>query len=328
MTRRDFIISLAGAMAACPLAARAQSTKNVPRVGFLDPSPTNDSRRRVGRFRAGLARLGYREGVHYSLEYRSAEGRFEHLEELAKELARLPVRVIVVRNTPGVLAARKATQTIPLIMADIGDPVSLGFVKTLARPGGNITGLSNSTLELIRKRLETLVDMLPAIRHIAVLSNSGDQNTPYQLDEVTSAARRLKLTTQVFDVRSVASIDGALREIAAMNPDALLPLVNPIYRAAISPRIIPWALKYRVPVMHAFSEEVETGGLIAYAADLTDHYDRVASYVVRMLQGVDPSVTAVERPTRFELIVNLRTARTLGITIPAAIMVRADRVLE
>jgi putative ABC transport system substrate-binding protein len=326
ITRRYFLLALLSSTA-LPF-ARAQNAGKLPRIGFLDPSPSESSRRNVARFHAGLAGLGYREGVHYSLEYRSAEGRFKRLQELADDLVRLPVHVMVVRNTPGMLAARKATQTIPLIMADVGDPVSLGFVRSLARPGGNVTGLSNSTLELIRKRLELLADTLPGIRHVAVLGNSGDQNTPYQLTEVDSAARTLGITARVFDVRSEASIDVVLQQIAASRPDALLPLVNPLYRASISPRIIPWAMKQRVPVMHAFREEVEAGGLIVYSADLSDHYQRVASYVVRILRGADPATTPVERPTRFELFVNLKTASALGITIPQLILARADNVIR
>jgi putative ABC transport system substrate-binding protein len=176
--------------------------------------------------------------------------------------------------------------------------------------------------------LELLADTLPGIRHVAVLGNSGDQNTPYQLTEVDSAARTLGITARVFDVRSEASIDVVLQQIAASRPDALLPLVNPLYRASISPRIIPWAMKQRVPVMHAFREEVEAGGLIVYSADLSDHYQRVASYVVRILRGADPATTPVERPTRFELFVNLKTASALGITIPQLILARADNVIR
>jgi putative ABC transport system substrate-binding protein len=275
-----------------------------------------------------MASLRYKEGDDYRLEYRSAEGRFGRLIELAENLARIPVHVMVVRNTPGILAARQATQKIPIVMADVGDPISLGFVQTLSRPGGNITGLSNATLELIRKRIELLVDTLPTTRRIAILSNSGDQNTPFQIAEAKAAARILNMATQVFDVRSENDIDHSLQQIAFSKPDGLLPLVNPLYRAIISPRIIPWAFKQRVPVMHAFREEVEAGGLMSYAADLSDHYQRVAAYVVRMLEGANPATTPVERPTRFELFVNLKAAQALGITIPPTILVRADRVIE
>jgi putative ABC transport system substrate-binding protein len=326
--RRQLVVALGAGVLAWAGNIRGQSIRTIPRIGFLDPSPSESSRSRVARLRAGLAALGFKEGVHYLFEYRSAEGHFERLHDLADDLVRLPVQVIVVRNTPGILAARKATQTIPLIMADVGDPVALGFAKSLARPGGNITGVSNATLELLRKRLELLIDTLPSIRRIAVLGNSADQNTPFQLAEVHSAARQLRIDTQVYDVRTEVRISEVLAQIAASNPHALLPLVNPLYRSSISPRIVAWALKQRVPVMHAFREEVETGGLMMYAADLSDHYSRVASYVDRILKGAKPGDIPVERPTRFELFVNLKTARTLGITIPPLILARADRVIE
>lgn len=322
--RRRAVIFLC---AAVPL-ARAQGANHIPRIGFLDPAPAKDSQPRVERLRAGLQKLGYTENRHYILEYRSAEGRFDRLPELARELARLPVSVMVVRNTPGTLAAREATGTIPLVMADVGDPVELGLVQSLARPGGNVTGVANATLELLRKRLELLIDALPGSRRIAVLGNSADQNTRYQISEVQSAAQRLRVEAQVFDARAANEVDDALRQIAAWKPEALLTLVHPIYRAIFSPRIIAWAAQQRLPVMHAFREEVEAGGLIAYSADLSDHYERVAGYVVRLLKGAQPATLPVERPTRFELSVNVRTARALGLAFPQSILARADRVVQ
>lgn len=323
LCRRRLLVFLC---AAAPL-ARAQSTTAIARVGFLDPAPAKDSLPRIQRLRAGLEKLGLGENKHYVLEYRSAEGRFDRLPELARELVRLPVRVMVVRNTPGTLAAREATRTIPLVMADVGDPVELGFVQSLARPGGNITGVANATLELLRKRLELLIDVLPGARRIAVLGNSADQNTKYQISEVQSAAKRLRVELRVFDARAANAIDDAFEQIAAWKPEALLTLVHPIYRAIFSPRIVAWAVRERIPVMHAFREEVEAGGLVAYSADLSDHYERVASYVARLLKGADPATLAVERPTRFELTVNLRTARAIGIVLPQQILARADRVI-
>ena len=318
------------AICACVAAAvvRAQSTNNAPRIGFLDPAPAKDSQPRVANLRKGLARLGLIERKHYVLEYRSAEGQFDRLPALAVELAGLPVRVIVSRNTPGTLAARQATRSIPIVMADVGDPVELGFVQSLARPGGNITGLSNITLELLRKRLELLLDALPGTRRVAVIGNSGDQNTKYQISEVQSAAKRLQVELRIFDARSAAEIDPALRAVEAWKPDAVLTLVHPIYRAMFSPRIVAWSRERRIAVMHAFREEVEAGGLIAYAADLSDHYERVASYVARLLNGADPATLPVERPTRIELILNPQTALAIGVTFPQSILARADRIVE
>jgi putative ABC transport system substrate-binding protein len=324
--RRRNLLTLLALAAVTP--ARSQISVRLPRVGFLDPSPAKFTQSRVRQFRAGLARLGYEDGKHYVLEYRSAEGQFDRLHTLATELVLLPVRVMVVRNTPGTLAGRQATRTIPLVMADVGDPVELGFVQSLARPGGNVTGPSNATLELLRKRLELLLDAFPSGHRIAILSNSADQNTPLQISEVQSAAARLRVELRVFDVRSEGGIDGALKQISAWKPNAMLPLVNPIYRSDISPRIVAWVPQHLIPVMHAFREEVEAGGLFAYSADLSDHYERVAVYVARLLNGADPATLPIDRPTRFELTVNLKTAKALGITFSHAVLARADRVIE
>ncbi len=325
MRRRELLIAAFALSAA--FRARAQVSA-VPRIGMLDPSPSQSSLVRLAELRAGLKALGLEEGRHYAIEYRSAEGRFDRLSQLAAELVQLQVRVIVARNTPGVLAARGATSRVPIVMADVGDPLNLGFVKSLAAPGGNITGPSNATLELVQKRFEMLREMLPSLRRVAVLGNPADQNTPYQVAEANRAARTLAAESRVFDARDEARLDAALRDIAAWKPDAVLPLVNPLYRSIFSPRLIAWAPRLKLPVMHAFRDEVEAGGLIAYAADLTDHYQRVASYVQRLLAGGDAATLAVERPTRFELVLNLKTARTIGIAMPQPVLVRADRVIE
>lgn len=311
---------------AAPLTAAAQ-TAGVPRIGFLDPSPASSSRERVQQLRQGLKALGYQEQRHYALEYRSAEGSFEKLPGLADELVRLPVRVIVARNTPGTTAARGATRTIPIVMADVGDPLALGFVSSMSRPGGNITGLSNATIELLRKRLDVLRELQPALRRVAVLSNANDPNTPLQLAEIAQAAKSLRLETRVFDARSMEALPGMLDAVSAWKPGGALPLVQPL-RPAMTPSMVQWSLRERIPVVFAAHGDTHVGGLLSYAADLSDQYLRVAVYVDRLLKGANPAELPIERPTRLVLSINLRTARAMRVDVPRSLLVRADEVLE
>lgn len=320
MKRRGFVL----AVLLAPLSARGQAPA---RIGFLDPSPSPSSRERVQQLRNGLKAIGYQEGRHYVLEYRSAEGRFERLPALAAELVKLPVRVIIARNTPGTRAARAATQTIPIVMADVGDPLALGFVASMQRPGGNITGVSNATLELVRKRLELLAELLPGLKRVAVLGNSDDANTPLQLAEVTQAATALRLETRVFDARSLEALPGVLEDIAAWRPQGVLPLVQPL-RPAMTPFVVQWSLRSRIPVIFAAYDDARAGGLVSYAADLSDQYARVALYVDRLLKGANAAELPVERPNRLVLSVNLGTARAIGLSVPPRILVRADEVIE
>jgi putative ABC transport system substrate-binding protein len=316
---------------AVPLLLAASSARvqpaSVPRIGFLDPSPSPSSRERVQQLRNGLKAIGYQEGRHYVLEYRSAEGNFERLPALAAELVKLPVRVMVARNTPGTKAARAATGTIPIVMADVGDPLALGFVGSLQRPGGNITGMSNSTIELLRKRLELLGELVPSLKRVAILGNSNDPNTPLQLAEVAQAAKAMRLETRVFDVRSLEGLPSVLDDLAAWKPQGMLPLVQPL-RPAMTPFIIQWGLRTRIPVIFAAYDDARAGGLMAYAADLSDQYYRVAMYIDRLLKGADAASLPVERPTRLVLSVNLKTARAIGIEVPRSLLVRADEVIE
>jgi putative tryptophan/tyrosine transport system substrate-binding protein len=321
--RRRF---LAAALALAASRAGAQPA-GAPRIGFLDPSPSPSSRGRVQQLRAGLKSLGYQEGRHYVLEYRSAEGRFECLPDLAAELVKLAVRVIVARNTPGMNAARTATETIPIVMADVGDPLALGFVRSLQRPGGNITGLSNATIELLRKRLELLGELIPGLSRVAILGNPNDQNTPLQLREVGQAAKSMRLETRVFDARSVEGLPAVLDEVAAWKPQGMLPLVQPL-RPAMTPAMVQWGLRTRIPVIFAAYDDARAGGLMSYAADLSDQYLRVALYIDRLLKGADAASLPVERPTRVVLSVNLRTARATGVAVPRSLLVRADEVIE
>ncbi|MGQ0512219.1 MAG: ABC transporter substrate-binding protein [Betaproteobacteria bacterium] len=325
MKRRNLLLAT-GSLLIAPL-VRAQSTARVPRVGVLDPLPAAATATSIASLRDGLRREGLAEGKDYQLEYRSADGHFDRLPALAAELAALPVQVLVARNTPGMMAARAATTRIPIVMADVGDPVGLGFVASLARPGGNVTGLSNATLELLHKRLELLRELLSGLKQVAILSNARDQNTPVQLADLSRAASVFGIEARNFDAGAESRLGTALDAVAQWRPQAMLPLVQPLYRVFV-PRLIAWAATQRMPVVFARDGDAERGGLMAYAADLTDHYQRVAKYVARLLAGGDPATMAVERPTRFLLSVNLKAARVQSIVVPQPILVRADRVIE
>jgi putative ABC transport system substrate-binding protein len=324
MRRRAFLVAIGAAIGARPLRAQVASAA---RIGVLDPLPAAVTAPQMAQLREGLRREGLREGRDFVLEYRSAEGDFARLPALAAELVKLPVRVIVARNTPGVRAARAATASIPIVMADVGDPLGLGFVKSLGRPGANITGLSNATLELIQKRLEILREIRPGLKRLAVLSNAADQNTPLQLKELRAAARHLGIEERDFSANSEARLEAAFEEIARWRPDALLPLVQPLYRV-FTPRVAAWATAERIPAIFARDGDAEQGALIVYAADLSDHYLRAAGYVQRILAGANPAEMAVERPTRYILAANLKTARAMKLEMPQPILLRADRVIE
>ena len=307
------------------LFAHAQPVQGVPRIGVLDPAPSESSAPRLQGLRAGLKSRGLEEGRHYVIEFRSAEGKLERLPALAAELVRLPVKVLVARNTPGVHAARAATNQIPIVMADVGDPVGIGLVKSLAKPGGNVTGISNSRIELIPKRLEYLHEVVPTLRRLAVLANPDDQNMAYQVAELRGAAGKRVIEFRIFEARNSAQIDTALEQMAQWKPQAVLPLVNPL---RFSERLIQWAAQHRVPVMYGYNTDTPAGGLMAYDADLSDQYQHVARYVERLLAGADPATLPVERPTRFELSLNLKTAKALGVSIPQSVLLRADRVVD
>jgi putative ABC transport system substrate-binding protein len=324
LKRRSLLAALAAGW--LPLPASAQPAA-VPRIGFLDPSTTSSSRERVQEFRNGLKMLGYQEQRHYVLEYRSAEGSFEKLPGLADELVRLPARIIVARNTPGTGAARGATRTIPIVMADVGDPLAMGFVSSMSRPGGNVTGLSNSTIELLRKRLDVLRELQPGLKRVAVLSNANDPNTPLQLAEVAQAAKSLRLKTRVFDARSMEALPAMLEAVSAWKPGGALPLAQPL-RPAMTPSMVQWSIRDRIPVIFTAHEDTRVGGLMSYAADLLDQYLRVAVYVDRLLKGANPADLPIERPTRLVLSINLKTARAMRVDVPRSLLVRADEVIQ
>jgi putative ABC transport system substrate-binding protein len=326
--RRDFITLLGGAVAAWPLAARAQQpAAKVPRIGFLGNSTADLEANLVGPFRDGLRALGYEEGRNIVIEYRWAEGEYERFPALIAELVASNVDVIVTAGTPASLAVKKATTTIPLVMVAVGDPVATGLVASLARPGGNITGLTSISSEMEGKRLELLREVVPKVSHIAVLWNAASPIQVIEEGEVRAAAGVLGVKMLSLGVRTREEIDDALATIIRERPDALLVLADRLFLHHRT-RIIDFAAQERLPGVHAYRELIEAGGLMSYGPSYADMHRRAAAYVDKILKGAKPADLPVERPVKFELVVNLKAAKALGLTIPPSVIFRADEIIE
>jgi putative ABC transport system substrate-binding protein len=315
-------------LATPPLVADAQPTGKVPNVAYLSASSAASATGAVEAFRQGLRELGYIEGRNILIEYRWADGRFDRLPALAAELTRLPVDVIVASNTPAALAARKATSTIPIILVTAGDPVGSGLVASLARPGGNVTGLSLfPTLEISGKQLELLKEAFPTVSHVAVLANPANPPTAGLLTETEFAARSLGLRLRVVEVREPKDFDGAFATMKNERVPALLVIADPLVNDNRG-RIVVFAATSRLPAIYPYRTFVDAGGLMSYGVDLSDLSRRAATYVDRILKGAKPAELPIEQPTKFELVVNLRTAKALGLTIPPSLLLRADHVIQ
>jgi putative ABC transport system substrate-binding protein len=310
-----------------PLTAAAQHRSKVPRIGYLVLSPLADppSAERAA-FLDGLKELGYVAGQNIIIEYRSAAWNRERLPDLAAELVDLKVDVIVA--VPGTYeAARDATKTIPIIAMSLVDPVEEGLVTSLARPGGNLTGPGWSTGELSGKRLELLKEAIPKLSRVAVLWNPTDQAAQRQWQEAQSAARRLRVTLGSLEVRDPHDIPKAFSAMRERRPGALITVPSAL-TTAYRPIIIDFATKQRLPTMFAIKADVEAGGLISYAPSLNDTFRRAARYVDKVLKGANPGELPIENPARFELVINLKTAKALKLTIPPSVLGRADQVIE
>ena len=324
MRRREFI-TLGGAAAACPLAARAQQPGKPPTIGFLGANPLIESER-VAAFVQRLRELGWIEGRTVSIEYRWAEGRGERYAENAAELVRLKVDVIVTSTTPPSLAAKQATAVIPIVFAAANDPVGTGLVVSLARPGGNVTGLANQMSDTSGKKLEFLREVVPGFRRVAIMANAGNPGSMLDMSEAQETARRLGLEVTTSEIRrteDIATAFEALRNRADalyLCPDALLN-TNRI-------RINILAVGARLPTMHGHREYVEAGGLMSYGPNLASQFPRAADFVDKILRGAKPADIPVEQPTNFQLIVNLTTAKALRLDIPPTLLARADEVIE
>jgi len=307
--------------------AQAQQAKKVPRIGLLSPFSPSATAIWHQAFRQGLRDLGWVEGKSISIEYRYAEGKADRLPDLAAELVRLKVDVIVAAVNTDAVAAKKATKTIPIVMASAGDPVALGLVESLARPGGNITGLSQIAPELAGKRLELLKEMVPHLSRVAVLWNPQGTTSPLSWKESQLPARELGLRLHSIEVRSPNNLDKAIEDATKARAGALAIMPDPLFAGNLK-RIADLAAKSRLPSIFHLTEFVDSGGLVAYGVDRPDQFRRAATYVDKILKGAKPADLPVEQPIKFELVINLKTAKQIGLTIPPNVLARADRVIK
>ena len=328
MRRREFITLLGGAGATWPFAARAQPSGKIVRIGYLGVASASEGARGGDAFETGLRELGYVPGKSLVIEYRFANGQHEQLDVLATELVRLPVDVLLAPTTPAALAARKATGTIPIVFATVNAPVELGLVASLARPGGNVTGLTYYiSPEIVGKQLQLLKEVGRKVSRVAVLWVPSNQGLPTLVTEAKRAAEFLGLQLQMIETHGPDDFEGAFRRMVEEGTDALL--VLPDARLSEHRTMLGGlALKSGLPTMFGSREDLAVGGLMAYGPGRLDLLRRAASYVDKILNGVKPADLPVQQPTKFELIVNLATARALGMTVPPSIIAQADEVIE
>ena len=326
MRRREFITFLGGAAAAWPFAARAQQTRKVSRVGYLGTASSSVEGHVLDAFRQKLRELGHIEGDNVAIEYRWAEGQDDRLPELAAELVRLKPDVIVTRGTPGTLAAKQATNTIPIIFAGIGDPVNAGLVASYARPEGNVTGLTFTGPELEGKRLQILKEVVPGHSRVAALWNPVSMGGEFYR-QTQIAATALSITLQPVEARRMDDLEQAFATIGGARADALIVLADP-FLLSKRKQIVAFAANRRLPAMYPYREYVDAGGLSSYAPSNIDRLLRTAVYVDKILRGAKPADLPVEAPTKFELIINNKTAKELGFIVPATLLTRADEIIE
>ncbi|MSP98748.1 MAG: ABC transporter substrate-binding protein [Betaproteobacteria bacterium] len=324
--RRKFIVALGAGALTAPFGAYAQQQGKVWRIGFLGSTSALGYAPQLDALRGGLRELGYVEGKNIVIEYRWAEGNFERLPGLAAELARLGVDVIVTHGTPGTRTAKQATTTIPIVMAAIGDAVAAGIVTSLARPGGNITGTTFFVPELAAKRLEIIRDAMPRARRVAVLLNPGNPVAESVRKAMEPTAKALKLELQQFPVRAPEEFDGAFSAMAAKRMDAFTTYEDPINISNVK-TLADLAAKRRLPSV-SFPDFADAGGMLGYGASIRDMFRRAAYFVDRIFKGAKAGDLPVEQWSKFELIVNLKTAKMLGIKLPNLVLQRADRVIE
>ena len=328
MNKKIIGLALSAMLFALCVSAPAQQAAKVPRIGYLNGSSASSYAARTEAFRQALRELGYVEGKNIAIESRYAEGKQDRLPALADELVRLKVDVIVTGGGGGpTRRAKEATVTIPIVMAMDSDPVDQGFVASLARPGGNITGLATLAPELSGKRLELLKEVVPTLSRVAVLGTSTSPSTAQVLREVELATGALKVKLQYLDVLSPKDIETAFRAATKGRADAILVLSGPFF-ASQRKEIADLAAKSRLPAIFPFPEFVEAGGLMSYSANITDLFRRAAVYVDKILKGRTPADLPVEQPMKFEFIVNLKAAKQIGLTIPPNVLVRAQRVIR
>jgi putative ABC transport system substrate-binding protein len=325
MDRRAFLATAAAGMVVIPAAARAQHASKVHRIGFLSLQSGLNSTTEA--FAQGMRELGYVEGRNLTVEYRWAARKEERLPELAVELVRLKVEVIVTAAAPAIEAAKRATSTIPIVMATAADPVGSGLVASLARPGGNVTGLSALSTDLAGKRLQLARELVPKASRVAVLAHHGTSATRLFLEEMRVAAQQMEVQLVVQEVQAADDLPGAFAAMQRERAQALVVQITP-FSADNARRIVELAAQYRLAAMYDVRSFVDAGGLVSYGPSLPEMFRRAAFYVDRILKGAKPADLPIEQPRKFELVINMKTARALGLSIPQSLLVRADQVIE
>jgi putative tryptophan/tyrosine transport system substrate-binding protein len=326
MRRREFIALIGGAAAAWPLAARGQQREKLPTIGFLGAASASAMKSWLDAFVARLRELGWIEGRTVAIEIRWAEGRRERVAEIAAEFVQLKVDVIVTSATPPTLAAKQATAVIPIVFAAVSDPVGPGLVASLARPGGNVTGVANQTSDTAGKKLELLREAVPGLRRLAIMANVGNPSSVLEMGEVQATARTLGLEVTTSEIRRAEDIAPAF-EALKDRADALYLGPDPLMNTNRT-RVNILAVGARLPTMQGAREYVEAGGLMSYGPNFPDQFRRVADFVDKILRGTKPADIPVEQPTKFDLIINLTTAKALRLEVPASLLARADEVIE
>lgn len=326
MRRREFVALIGGAMAAWPVTARGQH-KATPVIGILGSGSPNDSRVSMDAFRQALSEAGYVEGRNLVIEYRWAEGNYDRLPALAADLVGRKVDLIMASSPPAAQAAKGATSTIPIVFRGGADPVGTGLVASLAHPGGNLTGVSFVPDELASKRLELLCDLVPKAQVIALLTNPYNATAERASRDVEDAARRKGLQLHILKAGSDSEIDTAFASLSQLHADALVVAADP-FLSGRRERIVPLASRHEIPAIYAWREFAQIGGLMSYGSSLVAAYRLVGVYAVKVLKGAKPSDLPVEQPTKYELVINFKSARALGLTVPPSLLARADEVIE
>ena len=329
MIAKAFIIVVAFTVSVliAPSASQAQHARHVPRLGYLGTSSASLESELLKAFREGLREHGYVEGQNIAIEYRWAEGNYQRFPALVADLVKLNVDVIVTAGTPGAFAAKRATQTIPIVMAVTGDAVGTGLVSSLARPGGNLTGLTTMVPDLEGKRLEILREILPKLLTVAVLLNTSNPLTAIQWEQTKTSAKALGIELQPIELQRPEDFKDAFARVARQRPDAIT-MVADRFQLAHRMQILDFVAKTRLPAMYPYRDFVVAGGLMSYGPSYEDMFRRSATYVDKILRGAKPSDLPIEQPTKFELLVNLKTAKMLGVPIPPSLLQRADHVFE
>jgi putative tryptophan/tyrosine transport system substrate-binding protein len=325
VNRREFSAWLGGA-AAWPVVARGQQPAKPPTIGFFGPVKASTDSLQVAIFVKRLRELGWIEGQNFAMEYRWAEGRLDRYADIAAELVGQKVDVIVTYSTPAVIAIKRTTPTIPIVFVSATDPVGNGLVKSLARPGGNVTGLSNQSADSVGKRLEILRDVIPKLRRLAILCNVGAPNAVLEKEEVQAAARAAGLEVVTMDIRRSDDIASGFETIKD-RADTVYVVMDPVVSTSRT-QINTIAVSERLPTLYVFRELVEAGGLMSYGPNQSDQFRRAAEFVDKILRGTKPADIPVEQPTKFDFVINMKTAKALGLDLPQTLLARADEVIE